>query len=103
MPERCRILANFSQPRVELVLSALPHAARIQDDEIGVGLGGGLIALGLEQAGQTLAVMEVHLATERLDEVLSHAASLSLSLVWNFRFRLLLFVRPSTGIAACRG
>ena len=63
-------LPQLAEPRVELVLGALAHAARVDDDDVGVrGLLGGLVARLLEQPGHALGVVDVHLAAERFDQV----------------------------------
>ena len=73
--------AQLAEPRVELLLGALAHAAGVDDDDVGVGgVVGRLVAGLLEQAGHALGVVDVHLAAERLDQVFArHARS--------FRFR----------------
>jgi hypothetical protein len=54
---------------VELVVGVLPDAARVQDDDVGVlGAGGLLQAVGLEEAGDPLRVVLVHLAPEGAQE-----------------------------------
>ena len=92
--------AQLAEPRVELVLGALADAARVDDDDVGVGgLVGRLVAGLLEQAGHPLGVVHVHLAAERFDQVFTRhvpttfAFRLSLSPVRDFRFRAFAFRR----------
>jgi hypothetical protein len=55
---------------VQLVVGVLPDRAGVQDDHIGILGGGGRDeAVGLEEAGDALAVMGVHLTPEGADEV----------------------------------
>src|SRR5438309_11126740 len=63
---------------VELVVGVLPDAARVEEDDVSLfDVVGGLHAVGLEQASETLGVVLVHLAPEGADEVLAgHAARL---------------------------
>ena len=65
-------LAQLAEPRVQLLLGALTDAARVDDDDVGVGgVLGRLEASLLEQPRHALGVVHVHLAAERLDEVLA--------------------------------
>jgi hypothetical protein len=55
---------------VQLVVGVLPDAARVEHDDIGVGeVVGRRHAVGLEQPGDALGVVLVHLAPEGADEV----------------------------------
>ena len=59
---------NFAEPRVELLFCALAHAAGVDDHDVRVrGRAGRGVSVGLEESGQTLGVVIVHLAAERLD------------------------------------
>ena len=63
-------LTQLAEPRVQLLFGALPHAAGVDDDDVGLGLvGGGLEARLLEQPRHPLGVVHVHLAAEGLDQV----------------------------------
>ena len=54
---------QVSEVAVELVVGVLADAAGVEDDHVGVGLGvGAHEAVGLEQAGDPLGVVLVHLA-----------------------------------------
>jgi hypothetical protein len=68
--------AQVAEVAVELVVGVLAHGAGVEDDDVGgLGpLGGGDagdvdIAGGLEQAGEPLGVVDVHLAPVRADLV----------------------------------
>ena len=101
----CPRLANFAKPRVHLLRGPLAHAARVDDHEIGVALVGcRYVAVLLEQAGDALGVVDVHLTSERLDEVLTRHDDLSLSLRSPLgRFRLLPLFRCCGGLRAAPG
>jgi hypothetical protein len=61
---------DLAKARVELVLCVLPDAARVDDDQVGVGIrGGGLIARLFQESGHPLRVVHVHLAAVGLDEI----------------------------------
>ena len=63
-------LPQLAEPRVELLLGALAHAARVDDDEVGIDRFGRRLEAGLlEEPGHPLRVVDVHLAAERLDQV----------------------------------
>ena len=78
-------LANFPEPRVELLFGALAHAARVDDDDIGIArLGRRLVAGLLQQPRHPLGVVDVHLAAVGFDEIFHPARR-------RFRFRLAAF------------
>src|SRR5213078_441165 len=82
---------ELAQSRIELFFGPLAHAAGVDDDDIGIGgVGGGFETRLLEEAGHAFGVVEVHLTSERLDEISTRHGGLSLSL---FRFRLSACVR----------
>ena len=61
---------EVAEGAVELVVGVLPDAAGVEDDDVGlVEVGGGLHAVGLEQPGDPLRVVLVHLAPEGADQV----------------------------------
>ena len=61
---------EVAEVAVQLVVGVLADAARVQHDDVGVGLGrGGDHPVGLEQPGDALGVVLVHLAAERAHEV----------------------------------
>ena len=92
-------LPQLAESRVELLLGALADAAGVDDDDVGVrGVVGRLEAGLLEQAGHALGVVDVHLAAERLDEVLTRHRYLGASAGSDFRFRLSVSISPF----ACR-
>src|SRR5205085_11601609 len=67
-----RQLPKLAQSRVQLLFRALPHAAGVDNDHVGVrGLVGRFKAGLLEQPRHPFRVVDVHLTTERLDEILS--------------------------------
>ena len=73
-PPTLRVLQRpeFAEPREQLLLGPLADAAGVQDHDVGVfGVVGRLVASLFEQSGHALRVMDVHLAAERLDRVLS--------------------------------
>ncbi len=60
----------MAEVAVQLVVGVLANAARVQHDHVGLGLGrGGDHPVGLEQPGDALGVVLVHLAAERAHEV----------------------------------
>ena len=68
--------AQFAEPRVELVLGALAHAAGVDDDDVGVrGVVGRFVARPARAARHALGVVHVHLAAERLDQVFARHVS----------------------------
>ena len=91
--------AKLAEPRIELLLSVLAHAAGVDDDHVGIDvIGRGLVARLVEQPSHALRVVDVHLTAERLDEVFpGHSATFA------FAFRLLFTLRrkpkhlPGTG------
>ena len=109
-----RQLAQLAEARVQLPLRALPDAARVDDDDVGVaGVVGRLEAGLLEQTGHALRVVHVHLAAEGLDQIFArHVISafgaagpsglrpLSLS---PFRFRLSAPPRSTPVLSASHG
>ena len=91
MPSPRAHLPDLAEPREELLLGALAHAAGVDDDDVGVAVVVGRLVAGLlEQARHPLGVVDVHLAAERFDQVLSSRSCLSLS-PFDFRFRFRLF------------
>src|SRR5262249_5948573 len=65
-----RQLAQFAEPRIELSLRALAHAARVDHYDVGVARIVGRLEAGLLQhARHALRGVDVHLDAERLDEV----------------------------------
>ena len=86
-----RELAQLAEPRVQLLLGALPDAAGVDHDDVGVGRIVGRLEAGLlEQPRHALGVVDVHLAAERFDQILARhvtfAFALSLS-PFAFAFR----------------
>jgi len=62
---------EVTEGAVELVVGVLADAAGVEDDDVGViERGGGLHAVGLEQPGDALGVVLVHLTPEGADQVL---------------------------------
>src|SRR5688572_6994725 len=81
-------LFELAEPRVELLLRALAHAARVDHYQVGIDIRfGAVVTRLLQQAGHALGIVDVHLATVGFDEVLH-----------DFRFRLSL----SPPAFACR-
>ena len=67
-----RQLPELAEPRVQLLLGALADAAGVDDDDVGVAVVVGRLVAGLlEQPRHALGVVDVHLAAERLDQILS--------------------------------
>ena len=67
-----RLDAQLPQTRVQLVLGVLAHAARVDDDDIGVAVvGRAVVPGGIQQPGHLLRVVIVHLAAVGFDEVLA--------------------------------
>ena len=63
-------LTQLAEARVELLFRALPHAAGVDDDDVGIRRVVGRFEAGLlEQPRHALGVVHVHLAAERLDQV----------------------------------
>ena len=63
---------EMAQQPVELVVGVLADAARVEHDDIGVfDLGRRFVAVGLEQPGDPLGVVLVHLAPEGAHDVLA--------------------------------
>jgi len=94
-----RGLAQLAESRVELLLGALAHAAGVDDEHVGVALVfGARVAVALEKTRQAFRVMEVHLAAEGVDEVLTlgHVAP-SLSFPRVFRLSTFFRFRPIRG------
>ena len=61
---------QVAEVAVQLVVGVLADAARVQHDDVGVGLRrGGDHPVGLEESGDALGVVLVHLAPERAHEV----------------------------------
>ena len=61
---------EVAEVAVQLVVGVLPDAARVEHDDVGVvELAGRDQAVGLEQAGDALGVVLVHLAPERAHDV----------------------------------
>jgi hypothetical protein len=66
------ILPSLEVPEVavELVVGVLPNAAGVEDDDVGLGLAvGAREPVDLEQAGDALGVVLVHLAPEGAHDV----------------------------------
>ena len=62
--------AELSKARVQLLLGALPDAARVDHDHVGlVVFRRALVSRRFEQSGHLLGVVVVHLAAERLDPI----------------------------------
>ncbi len=69
---RVGVLARLQVPEgaVELVVGVLADAAGVEDDDVGLGIGGGpFVSVGFEQAGDALGVVLVHLTPEGADDV----------------------------------
>jgi hypothetical protein len=67
LPER----TELTEVTVEFVVGVLPDAARVEDDDVGLGhIGGRLEPVRHEQPGEALGVVLVHLAPEGTDEEL---------------------------------
>ena len=82
-----RELTQLAEPRVQLLLGALPDAAGVDHDDVGVGRIVDRLEAGLlEQPRHALRVVDVHLAAERFDQVLTRHVYLSLS-PFAFAFR----------------
>jgi hypothetical protein len=79
-------LPDFSQASEELFLRALPDAARVDHDDVGVAVIGRRLIPGLlQEPSHPLGVVDVHLAAEGLDQILApHRPSLSLSCLFRF-------------------
>ena len=61
---------EVAEVAVELVVGVLPDAARVEHDDVGIGqVAGRDEPVGLEQAGDALGVVLVHLAPERAHDV----------------------------------
>ncbi len=61
---------NLTQAGEQLLFGALPHAAGIDDHDIGrLRRRRRRVAVGLEQPGDALGIVDVHLAAVRLDDV----------------------------------
>ena len=114
VPHRPGGLAELAEPREQLVFGPLPHAAGVDDDDVGVGgVGRRLEPGGFEEAGEPLAVVHVHLTAVGLNQILSrHVPCLcGRRCGRHFRFRLLpplrfrpadFRFRPSPGSTAWR-
>ena len=89
--------AQLAEARVQLLLGALAHAARVDDDDVGVGGVVGRLEAGLlEQPGHALGVVDVHLAAERLDQVFTRHALVPFAFAsFAFAFRLRFRLSPS--------
>ena len=89
-------MPQLTEPRVELLFGALPHAAGVDDDDVRVALVvRALVARRLEQAGHLLRVVVVHLAAEGLDQVsAAHCSAFRLA-AFAFAFRLRFAFAPS--------
>src|SRR5690606_5178534 len=62
----------LAEPREELLRCLLAHAARVDHDDVRVAIVfRGLVAGLLQEPGHAFRVVEVHLATECFDQVLS--------------------------------
>ena len=67
---------QVAEVAVQLVVGVLADAARVQHDDVGVGLGRrGDHPVGLEQSGDALGVVLVHLTAERAHEVATAAGT----------------------------
>ena len=65
-------LPKLTETREEFFFGAFPHAARVDDDDVGVAVvGSGFVASLLEQPRHALGVVHVHLAAVSLDQILS--------------------------------
>ena len=63
---------NLAEPREELFFRPLAHAARVDDDDVGVAVvRRGLVSSLVQEARHALRVVDVHLAAVRFDEVTS--------------------------------
>ena len=61
---------EVAEVAVELVVGVLPHGAGVEDDDVGLLVGGGAdVARVLQQAAEPLGVVDVHLAPVGLDLV----------------------------------
>ena len=69
-------VAELAQTRIELLLGALPHAAGVDDDDVGLQSSTVRLVTGrLEQPRHLLGIVEVHLAAERLDSIFPRSLS----------------------------
>ncbi len=98
------LLPDLAEAREQLLLRPLPHAARVDDDDVRLVVARGFLVASLfEQARHALGVVHVHLAAVGLDEIL-HGRR------FRFRFCLLFVFRlppgrqhfPGTGADAGR-
>ena len=65
---------------VQLVVGVLPDAARVQHDDVSVGeIAGGDQTVGLEETGDALGIVLVHLAAERPHDVATRIDSVRLT------------------------
>ena len=98
-------LTHLPESRVELVFGALAHAARVDDDHIGVArLRRRLVAGLLQQPRHPFGVVDVHLAAVRLDEIFQGFA-FALERPFAFAssgFALVYSLSPSNSRAAAR-
>src|SRR5690349_671386 len=87
---------QLTETRIQLLFGVLAHAARVDDDDVGVAIvSRGLVACLVEQSGHAFRVVDVHLTPERLDEIpLCHPAeTLDSSTAFAFAFRFLFSFR----------